>query len=164
MKKLLLASILSLLGIYCFSQEFGYYELENLVNRDLNQGLYICNGKGLRYVGTTYEGLTVPGNVKSYFYEQVGNKGDVMGIVELYCNESDPNKVAGVLIFSKSSGTYLNVIKEAQRIEMQKSDEQSNNDTISVVYQDKNIYIFFANYTSESAKYNYEIHFERKLE
>jgi len=164
MKKLFLASILSLLGVYCFSQEFVYYELENLVNRYLNQGLYICNGKGLHYVGTTYEGLSVPSNVKSYFYEQVGNNGDFMGTVELFCYESDPEKVAGVHIFSITSGTYLNVIKEAQRLEMQKGDEKSNNDTISFVYQDKDIYIFFANYTSESAKYNYEIHFERKLE
>lgn len=164
MKKLLLAFCLALIGLFCFSQEFNYYELENLINRQVNQGNYICNVKGLHSVGQSYEGLSAPDSVISYYYEQVNPKGNVTGVVQFFCYKSDPDNIGGVHIFSKTPGTYLDVIKEAQRLEMQKSDEQSNNDTISGIYQDKNIYIFFANYTSESAKYSYVIHFERKLD
>ena len=164
MKRLLLAFCLALIGLFCMSQEFNYYELENLINRDYNQGIYICNVKGFRSVGQTYEGLSAPDSVISYYYEQVNTTGNITGVIQLIFYKSDPDNVGGVHIFSKTPGTYADVIKEAQRLGMQKSDEQSNNDTISGIYQDKNIYIYFSNNKSEAAKYSYVIYFERKLD
>jgi hypothetical protein len=164
MKKLLLAFFLTLIGVFCFSQEFNFYELENLINRDINQARYICNVKGLRSVGQPDEGLAVLSNVILDNFEQTNTKGDVTGIVQIFYYKSDPENVGGVHIFSKTPEQYLNIIKEAQRSGMQKSNEESSGETISGTYQDKNIYIFFSNNTSESAKYSYEIHFERKLD
>jgi len=164
MKKIILGFFLSIIGLFCVSQEFGFYDLENIINRSMEEARYICNVKGLRYVGLSDEGLAVHGNVIIDNYEQANTKGDITGIVQIFYYKADPKNVGGVHIFSKTPEQYLNIIKEAQRSGMQKSDEESNNETISSIYQDKNIYIFLLHSTPESAKYSYEIHFERKLD